>query len=231
VGIGAARPIVDGAVALHDERDAEPQQLRARGQIIVQERAIGMQKGRALRDVRSGRRGVAQQGAALELAIEMGGLGGLADEDADILHEHGIEAALERNRRDDRRHQRRDRRDERKQRHHSKMQPCARPPGASRGDEVARLEPDQHEQNEDDEAVAAENRQNDEGRRNDRREPGEDDESRDGEKQGGRDRQRPKASRCPAFFKATRVFRAFSRAWAVHVLPNSFAGRRRLYWA
>ena len=210
-GIGTARAIVDRSVALHDERDAQPQQLSTRRQVIVQQGAIGLQQARALREIGRCQGRVAKQRTALGLPIEMARFRRLVDEGFDVLHEDRVQRSLERNRRDDRCHQRGDSRHQRKERDHADVQPGARTPRAPRGNQIARLKPDQHEQDDDDECVAAEYAQHDERRRNERRKAGKDDECRYGEKQSGADSQRPETADRLAFLEAARAFCAFLR--------------------
>ena len=204
--------------------------MRPRVEIVLEQIGVGADEPRRLREIARRQLRLAQQRLALGLAVNLRQLARFVDEGGDVLHEGGIDHPFDRDGRDERGDQRRDRRHQREQRDDAVMQSRAGARGAARGAQAAQLDADQHQQPDDDEPVAAEQRQHDLVGRDDRREAGEDDEGRERQDQRAADRDRAEHPGNPALVEPRAFRRRSVRAGLLLRLMNRHvANVRRRY--
>ena len=185
----------DRAVTLDHGGGGKAEEMRARGEELVEQLGVGIEHRLAAVEIGRGQLRFLQQPQALVLAKQVGRFRRAADETAHVAHEGRVEQFVERHRTDDGHADRRHRGDDREQRHDADMQARRsrlRAPGA---DQPKSLEGHQSRENRDNRGVHDEQILDVLVGRRERGQPGEDQEAadgaqnRDGDHEGAKPRQ------------------------------------------
>ena len=198
LGVRPFREMNDRSVAFHQRGGAEAEHFSPRTEIFVELSGVRLELRGAAGDIAGGQLSVAQERAALSVAIKLRRLIGFVDERRDVAHEFGVDRPFDRNPGDDSGDDRRDRRDQRKQSDKTAVQAGAGAGRPSRRAKASEFEPDQSDQDDDDQAVPDQQNHDDCRSRKDRRKAGENQEGAQREEKRRADDDHPKAAGRPA---------------------------------